>query len=222
MPTVEITLPNDTRRNAIEKGAGASSELRARVLSELPEIDEIRDSALRDKVLDAWVLALNRSSYSSIREIPPAGNPGVMVLKRGDQTDHIRGVTRLAMKMADEFAEHFPELNVNRDIVIAGGLCHDIGKPWEFDPENRKRWESSPRRAGKPSIRHPAYGAHICLTVGLPEEIAHIATAHSGEGELLVRSLENTIVHYADYSFWNVLVAGDLIEPETIPSKDRR
>ncbi len=196
--------------------------LRDQVVEELPEINDIKDAGLRKKVIEAWCLALSKSSFTSIRQIPPAGNPGVMVLKRGDQTDHIRGVTRLAMKIADEFSENFPELEINRDVVIAGGICHDIGKPWEFDPENRKRWEGSPRKAGKPSIRHPAYGAHICLTAGLPEEIAHIATAHSGEGELLVRSLENTIVHYADYSFWNILVAGDLIKPETIPPKERR
>ncbi len=196
--------------------------LRDQVVEELPEINDIKDASLREKVIEAWCLALSKSSFTSIRQIPPAGNPGVMVLKRGDQTDHIRGVTRLAMKIADEFSENFPELEINRDVVIAGGICHDIGKPWEFDPENRKRWEGSPRKAGKPSIRHPAYGAHICLTAGLPEEIAHIATAHSGEGELLVRSLENTIVHYADYSFWNILVAGDLIKPETIPPKERR
>jgi putative nucleotidyltransferase with HDIG domain len=171
---------------------------------------------------EAWALALAKSSYRSIKEIPPAGNPGVMVLVRGDQTDHIRGVTRLAIKMADEFAAHYPELEIDRDIVVAGGICHDIGKPWEFDPENRKRWEASPRKAGKPSIRHPAFGAHICLTVGLPEEIAHIATAHSGEGELLVRSLENTIVNYADHAFWHVLVSGNMIDPATIPAKDRR
>lgn len=196
--------------------------LREQVRSDLPEVNEIKDPDLRDKVIEAWALALAGSSFRSIREIAPAGNPGVMVLKRGDQTDHIRGVTRLAMQMADEFAANFPELEVDRDIVIAGGLCHDIGKPWEFDPENRKRWEASPRKAGKPSIRHPAYGAYICLTAGLPEEIAHIATAHSGEGELLVRSLENTIVHYADHAFWYVLLAGDLIEPDSVPAKDRR
>jgi putative nucleotidyltransferase with HDIG domain len=196
-----------------------TDELRRRVRSELPEVDEIKDADLRGKVIEAWALALARSSYTSIRQIPPAGNPGVMVLKRGDQTDHLRGVTRLAIKIADEMAEHFPEMKINRDIVIAGGLCHDVGKCWEFDPENRRRWEAAPRAAGLPSIRHPAYGAHICLTVGLPEEVAHIATAHSGEGELLVRSLENTIVHYADYAFWHVLVAGDLIEPDSIPKK---
>ena len=57
---------------------------------------------------------------------------------------------------------------------------------------------------------------HVCLTVGLPEEVAHCAAAHSGEGELLVRSLENTIVHHADYAFWGICRAGDLLVPESI------
>jgi putative nucleotidyltransferase with HDIG domain len=212
----------DRSSGARGRDAAASADLKAQILEELPEIGEICNPDLREKVIEAWALALAKSSYRSIKEIPPAGNPGVMVLVRGDQTDHILGVTRLAIKMADEFAAHYPELEIDRDIVVAGGICHDIGKPWEFDPENRKRWEASPRTAGKPSIRHPAFGAHICLTVGLPEEIAHIATAHSAEGELLVRSLENTIVNYADHAFWHVLVSGNMIDPATIPAKDRR
>lgn len=196
--------------------------LREQVLEELPEINQIGNAQLRSRVIDAWVLALQKSSFSSIRELAPAGNPGVLEAKRGDQTDHIRGVTRLAMKIADEMSALYPELEIDRDIVIAGGICHDIGKPWEFDPENRKRWEQNPKRAGKPSIRHPAFGAHICLTAGLPEEVAHIATGHSGEGELIQRSLENTIIHYADHAFWHVLLAGNLIKPETIPGKSGR
>ena len=44
--------------------------------------------------------------------------------------------------------------------------------------------------------------------MGLPEAIAHCAAAHSGEGELVVRSLENTILHQADYTFWRVAEAG--------------
>jgi putative nucleotidyltransferase with HDIG domain len=195
----------------------ATEELRAVVRAELPELEEIADEALRAKVVEAWALALARSSFRAIAEIEPSGNPGVMTLRRGTQTDHIRGVTRLAMRIADELAVMFPEIGMNRDVVIAGALCHDVGKAWEFDPENRRRWETRPRAAGLPSVRHPAYGAHICFTVGLPEEVAHCATAHSGEGELLTRSLENTIVHHADYTFWGVLLAGDLILPESVP-----
>ncbi len=196
--------------------------LRAQVREELPEVAAIRDAALAAGVVEAWALALARSSFRSIREIPPAGNPGQMILLRGDQTDHIRGVTRLAMRMAGEMAESNPELRLDHDIVVAGGLCHDVGKPWEFDPENRRRWEGDPRLVGLPSIRHPAYGVHLCLTVGLPEAVAHIAGAHSGEGELVVRSLEGTIVHLADIGWWTMALAGGMVRPETISAKYRR
>lgn len=196
--------------------------LRARIREELPEVAAIRDADLAARVVEAWALAIARSSYGSIREIPPSGNPGQMVMTRGDQTDHIRGVTRLAMRMAEEMAAMNPDMIIDHDIVVAGGLCHDVGKPWEYDPENRRRWEAAPRAAGLPSIRHPAYGVHLCLTVGLPEAVAHIAGAHSGEGELVVRSLEGTIVHLADIGYWTMALAGGLIRPETVSQKYRR
>lgn len=196
--------------------AKVTDELRARVRAELPEVEEIRDPELAGKVVEAWALALASSSFRAIAEIEPSGNPGVNTLRRGRQTDHIRGVTRMALALADGLRGQLPELKVDRDLLIAGALCHDVGKPWEFDPENRRRWESRPRAAGLPSIRHPAFGVHVCLTAGLPEAVAHCAAAHSGEGELLVRSLENTIVHHADYAFWAICRAADLLLPETI------
>ncbi len=205
-----------------QPNARLNDALRAQIREELPEVARIEDQDLQRLVVEAWALALSRSSFLSIRDIQPAGNPNSMVLTRGDQTDHIRGVTRLAIVMADEIAASNPDIPVRRDIVIAGGLCHDIGKPWEFDPENRERWEASPRLTGLPSLRHSVYGAHICLSAGLPEEIAHIAAAHSGEGELLIRSLENTIVHFADIAYWSTMLAGNVIDPATIAAKYKR
>jgi putative nucleotidyltransferase with HDIG domain len=196
--------------------AKVTDGLRARVREELPEVEQIRDRELGAKVVEAWALALASSSFRAIAEIEPSGNPGVNTLKRGRQTDHIRGVTRMALALAEQLQAQLPDLRVDRDLLIAGALCHDVGKPWEFDPLNRKRWEANPRAAGLPSIRHPAFGVHICFTVGLPEAVAHCAAAHSGEGELLVRSLENTIVHHADYAFWSICGAGDLLVPASI------
>jgi putative nucleotidyltransferase with HDIG domain len=196
--------------------AKVTDELRARVREELPEVEQIRDVELRAQVVEAWALALASSSFAAIAEIEPSGNPGVNTLKRGRQTDHIRGVTRMALALAEQLQAQLEGLVIDRDILIAGALCHDVGKPWEFDPSNRKRWEGDPRAAGLPSVRHPAFGVHICFTVGLPEEVAHCAAAHSGEGELLVRSLENTIVHHADYAFWGICRAADLLVPETV------
>jgi putative nucleotidyltransferase with HDIG domain len=207
------------------KAAGArpvTDAHRQRVREELPEVALIGDRALQEKVVEAWAYALANSSFRSIRDIPPAGNPDVNEAKRGDQTDHLRGVTRLALGIAQEMATAYPELEIDRDVIIAGGLVHDVGKAWEFDPVNRQRWQRSQKRFGRPSVRHPAYGAHICLTVGLPEEIAHIAMAHSGEGELLLRSLECMIVHQADYTFWNTLLAGGQLKPETVVPEKRR
>jgi HD superfamily phosphodiesterase len=80
-------------------------------------------------------------------------------------------------------------------VFNVGALRHDIGKVWRCDPA----------KVGMPSIRHPGFGVHICLTVDLPEGVAHIAGAHSGEGELLSRSIEGTIVRWADHSFWLIL-----------------
>ena len=181
---------------------------RARVRAELPEVEWIADPDLAAKVVEAWALALSQSSFSAIAEIRGSGNPDTPPLEDGTQTDHIRGVTRLAVAIADELGSLFPGLDIDRDLLIAAALCHDVGKPWEFDPENQARWEAQRGRTGWPSIRHPGYGVHVCLSVGLPEEVAHVAGGHSGEGELIQRSLTNQIVHQADYAFWRVLEAG--------------
>ena len=188
-----------------------TTEQKESIRAELPEANQIENAHLRDKVLEVWALAIDESSFDSISQIKASGNPDTPPLTTGTQADHLRGVTKLAIAMADQLCELFPDLPVNKDILIAGALCHDVGKAWEFDPENQKRWKSSPKSAGLPSIRHPAYGVYLCLRVGLPEEVAHCAGAHSGEGQLLRRSLENTIIHYADYSFWHVLKAGGLL-----------
>ncbi len=199
-----------------------TDRLRATVRAELPEVEDIGDADLRRRVIEAWALSLARSSFDSIDAIEPAANPGVNRLKMGKQSDHIRGVTRMAVAMADVMGAMMPDLKVDRDILIAGALCHDVGKPFEFDPENRERWAKNPYAAGLPAIRHPAYGVYICLTVGLPEEVAHCAAAHSGEGELVVRSLENTIIHHVDHAFWNLCRAGDLLAPETVAALKAR
>lgn len=182
---------------------------RAAVQAEMPEILWIADERLRAQVTDAWAAALATSSFARLSDMKPSGNYDSAPLRSGSQADHIRSVTRMAVKIAEEMDQLFPAFTYDRDLLIAGCLCHDIGKVWEFDPENVKRWKAAPRAAGIPSIRHPAYGVHICLTIGLPEAVAHMAGAHSGEGELLTRSLENTILHWSDYTFWRVAEAGN-------------
>jgi putative nucleotidyltransferase with HDIG domain len=189
-----------------------SDELRQSVRRSLPELNEIGDEALRNKVIDAWAYSLGQSSFKAIEEIPASGNPDTPRLKSGTQADHIRGVTQLAMALADSLVKQFPQLPIDRDMLVACALCHDVGKPYEFDPKNQRRWRDNPGKFGFPAIRHTQYGTHVCLTIGLPEEVCHAAGCHSGEGELVKRSLHVNLVHHADYAFWEALTAGGQLE----------
>ena len=177
-----------------------TEKVKQSVREDLPEIVGISDISLQNKIVDAWAYALCQSNFECIHDIPGAGNPGHLELKRGSQADHLRAVARFALHIVDDFKTHFPEADISRDIVLAGALIHDVGKAFEFDPENLERWARDPSRAGQPSLRHSVYGAHICLTAGLPEELVHIALGHSREGQHIGLSLECQIIRMADHS----------------------
>lgn len=188
-------------------------ELRAGVRRSLPEVEMISDKDLADKVVEAWALCLSHSEFTSIDQMLGSGGPDTSPLRGGTQTDHIRGVTRMALGLADQLTAVVGDYGVDRDLLIACALCHDVGKPYEYSHANQKRWSENPGASGFPAIRHSVYGVHICLTVGLPEAVAHTAGAHSREGQFILRSLENTIVYYADHAFWAILERAGKLEP---------
>ena len=182
------------------------SAYRASVLESLgPELDQIRSDVLREQVVDAWAFALSQSEFQRIEEIRASGNPDTPALIDGNQAEHIRAVARMAQGIADGLEAVHGELGIDRDLLWACALCHDVGKPYEFSPRNQARWKADVGAAGYPAIRHSVYGVHVALTVGLPEAVAHAAGAHSAEGELIERSLENTLVHAADGAYWRAL-----------------
>ena len=187
-------------------------ELRKAVRKSLPEIKEIRDKSLRDKVVEAWAFALSNSEFTSIEQIKGSGVPNSPALKQGTQVEHLQGVAHIAHGIADGLEKIHGDIGIDRDLLWACALCHDVGKPFEFSPKNQERWQSDIGAFGYPAIRHTVYGVHVALTVGLPEAVAHTAGAHSAEGELVQRSLENTLVNAADYAYWSVLERAGRLE----------
>jgi putative nucleotidyltransferase with HDIG domain len=198
-----------------------TDDVRQTVREDFPEIADIRDVRLRDGVVEAWAHALCESTFIRARDIPGAGNPGDFELVRGTQVDHIRAVARISTSLADDFKKNFPEVVIDRDIVLAGAIIHDVGKAFEFDPVNLDRWTADPSQAGQPSLRHSVFGAHVCLAVGLPEELAHIALGHSREGQHIGLSLECMFVRLADHSWWDLAAAAGLLKPETMASAQK-
>ncbi len=191
-------------------------ELRAGVRKSLPEVEQIKNKELRDKVVEAWALALSESEFASIDDIPPQAGPEHPLFKEGQgtQSGHFRGVARIAQGIADGLGAIHPDIKIDRDLLWACGLCHDLGKPYEMSRRNQARWKGDVATYGYPALRHPGYGIHVALMAKLPEVVAHTAGYHSMEGEWVRRSLLTMIVHYADYAYWHMVDrAGLLVAP---------
>lgn len=188
--------------------------LRHGVQESLPELSDIQDAALRDKVVEALALALSETEFARLEEMRPSGNYNTPAMRRGTQADHFRGVARMAVALADGLEAVMGPLGIDRDVLLAGALVHDVGKPYEFSPRNLARWRANPSAAGFPAVRHPAYGVHLALMAGLPEAVVHIVGAHSmhAEGHYVQPSLENVLVQYADAAFWQILEQANLME----------
>jgi putative nucleotidyltransferase with HDIG domain len=182
--------------------------LRAGVRASLPELARIRDQDLLAQVVEVHARALAETEFERIEDIgEPADATGAAAAQRGSEADHYRGTALMALAVTDALEELFGPLGVDRDILVAAALCHDVGKAYEYSPRNRSRWERERARSGFPPVRHPAYGVHLALTVGLPEEVVHAIAAHPlhGEGALVEASLVTTIVKYCDHAYWRIL-----------------
>ncbi len=152
-----------------------------------PEVNEIKDSALREKVIRVWEYAIQRGGWEDfpLDKIPFT----LLIPTKRNLVEHTRTVTRMAMAVARERGD------VNMDFVIAGALLHDVAKLLEFTHNDGKVVKSE---YGK-RIRHPVGGAMLAEKFDLPYEIAHIIAAHSKEGEFVTRIPEAVIVHHCDF-----------------------
>lgn len=176
-------------------------DIRDGVVRTLPQVLEIQNEDLRGKVIDAWAFALQINGYERIEQMPGSGMPEASEL--GDQSMHIRAVGYTAVSIYDNLSKAYEmDLGLDRDLLIACALLHDVGKPYEFNPGNRVRWAENHKTTGAPNVRHPAYGVYIAITVGLPEEVVHVCASHSPEGRFVTRSAYATLVHYADDGSW--------------------
>ncbi|HEY1367401.1 MAG TPA: HD domain-containing protein [Gaiellaceae bacterium] len=198
----------------VQVETGKLEALKEGVRASLPEVAMIKDEALREQVVELHAQALAETSYERIEDIPASGVPESPLMTRGTQADHYRGVATMAAGMAKGLEDVMGGLEIDYDLLIAAALVHDVGKAYEF--AGWERWKRERSRTGSPALRHPVYGAHLALQLGMPEEIVHCIAAHPymGEGQFVKASVETTIVQYADVAFWKVLEAGGHLEDE--------
>lgn len=150
-----------------------------------PEVEDIQDASLKDLVISVWLLAMERGGWKDITSIPFT----LLIPTEVTLVEHTRRVTRMAMAVAGE------RYDLDMDLVIAGGLTHDVGKLLEYELADGQVIKS---RFGS-LVRHPVSGYGLAMEIGLPTEVAHIIAAHSAEGEKVSRIPEAILINHCDF-----------------------
>jgi putative nucleotidyltransferase with HDIG domain len=163
------------------------------VVKLFPEIKEIVNLEVRQKVINCWLIALQDSQWKSIEAMPWI--PGLAEYITNVQ--HTVGAARIGMaivKTINASQDVAPGASIDLDTVIAGCILHDVGKLLEYTGPENHDGEKTP--LGKRMLHH-ILGAHLAIRVGLSAEIVHCVEAHR-EPESYERSLEAQIVGWAD------------------------
>lgn len=160
-----------------------------------PEIDWIRDEDLRERVTRTWVRAFEESPLepADLETIPfTLLVPGCPVTFM----EHKRCVVHIARRAAESMQDLMGRaLPIDMDTVIAGAILADVGKLLEYEKVGGEARQSERGR----HLRHPFTGVALAMECGVPDRVCHVIAAHAGEGDMVSRSTEATIVHHADF-----------------------
>lgn len=167
-----------------------------------PDLMQIKDASLRDKVAAVWNEALTTGcggkgwTMDELRAVP-------FTLLAGDISmtfiDHLNSCCKQCIAIAKVLRECFgAQVPINLDHLIAGSLLADCGKPLEFDKDGGGKVIKG--HFGD-MLRHPFSGVAMCYKHGIPAEVMHIVATHSFEGDppKVTRSIESIIFHHADF-----------------------
>jgi len=169
-----------------------------------PEFNLIKDESLRNKAIDVWTEAIKRGGWKidDLQRIPftlliPDCQLNII--------EHTRGVTNTAIEAA-KVLQNFNgnSYTIDMDILICGGLLHDVGKILEYE-DDAQIIRKSP--TGK-LLRHPFSGAGLAMKHDLPDKVVHIIAVHAKEGDGGYRCPEAVIVHHADFMNFEPLKMG--------------
>jgi len=171
--------------------------MREQVLELLPEINQISDEKLKEKVIACWAEAIQYRNWKNeeLESIPftlLADNVQIYFI------EHVRTCCKMAVACDSVLDEAYGERKtaVNRDYLIAGSLLADVGKLIEFEKNDDGTVFKSDY--GK-HIRHPFSGVGLAFKHDIPSEIMHVIAVHSKEGVGEKRSPEAIIFHHVDF-----------------------
>jgi putative nucleotidyltransferase with HDIG domain len=160
--------------------------------------NKIRDKNLREKVIELLenpTFEIDGKKHSGLPlDVSPAGRSHHHCYP-GGYIEHVVSTANIASAICDSIEKVYYG-KVNRDLVIAGVLLHDIFKPVTYAVNER---------GGYSSTRLADYMDHLSLAIselvrrGFPLEVVHIVSAHHGEyGPIRPHTIEALVCHLAD------------------------
>ncbi|GGE31316.1 phosphohydrolase [Agaricicola taiwanensis] len=165
-----------------------------------PEINEIKDPSLRRGVIDIWIEVAREAPWDRLEDIPK----NLDYERYRPLLGHIRGVTRMAMALA-EIAEREHGTPYNRDHLIAACLLHDVSKIVEVEPDPTGKPTDGPALPARKSpigekIQHAVYATHKIFEKKLPLDVAHLVLTHTHASNHRSKSVEAAYLFYADFA----------------------
>ena len=170
----------------------------AQVRSAFPELEAIEDEDLRERVVAAWSLGLERGGWRDVADIPYAWN-----IHEVSNVEHVRGVTRIARDSAHQQRE-FHGADPDEDVIVAACLLHDVGKCYEYvDVVDRETLLEPDERYASEEVPHSLSGYALAHEVGCPISVQRAIPHYLGE--VPKRTLEAELVKSANSASSNAI-----------------
>lgn len=160
--------------------------------------DKIHDRSLRLKVIELLenpTFQADGKTYSSFDFDSSPGGLSRHHSYRGGLIDHVLATANIALALCDS-AEKVYHGKVNRDIVIAGVLLHDVFKPLMYGVSEDGNYVST---SLADRLDHLSVATAELARRGFPLDLVHVVSAHHGEyGPIRPRTVEALICYLAD------------------------
>jgi 7,8-dihydroneopterin 2',3'-cyclic phosphate phosphodiesterase len=160
---------------------------------------KISDKDLRRKVLDVLkdpTFTINEEKHSGLLlDVSPAGKSNHHSYP-GGYVEHVTSTVNIALAMCDS-VERVYHGRVNRNLVLAGVLLHDVFKPVTYTANEKGGYDST--QIGD-YLDHLSIATAELVRRGFPLELVHVVASHHGSyGPIRPHSIEALICHLADF-----------------------
>jgi len=162
-------------------------------------VDKIGDRSLKDKVaafIENPTIEIEGRIYRGLPlETAPAGASHHHSYPSG-LVEHIASATDIALALCDTIKRVYGG-KVNKDLVVAGVVLHDIFKPLTYVERENGTYGIAPIAE---RLDHLTLGVAELIRRGFPLNLVHIVDAHMGwqHGPIGPRTVEALVVHLAD------------------------